>query len=72
MTTDCPQPDLSWSARAFVVQLSVDACPSAGLFSGRVQHLRTEDAIHFDSLLELGRFIALHAGSTARAGSAGA
>ena len=25
MTADCPQPDLSWSARAFVVQLSVDA-----------------------------------------------
>ena len=71
MTVDCPQPDLSWSGRAFVVQLSVDACPSAGRFCGRVQHLRTEDAIHFDSLEELARFISLHARDAARAGSAG-
>ena len=71
MTADCPQPDLSWSARAFVVQLNVDACPSAGLFCGRVQHLRTEDAIHFDSLLELARFIELHAGVTTHPGPAG-
>jgi hypothetical protein len=68
---DCPQPDLSWSGRAFVVQLSVDACPSAGRFCGRVQHLRTEDALHFDSLEELGQFISLHAGSTPRGSSAG-
>ena len=70
MTFDCPQPDVSWSGRAFVVQLSVDACPSAGRFCGRVQHLRTEDAIHFDSLEELARFISLHAAEPARAGSA--
>lgn len=68
MTADCPQPDLSWSARAFVVQLGVDACPSAGRFCGRVQHLRTEDAIHFDSLVELARFIALHVGEPTHPG----
>jgi hypothetical protein len=62
MPVDCPQPDLSWSGRAFVVQLSVEARPSAGRFCGRVQHLRTEDAIHFDSLAELARFITLHTG----------
>jgi len=71
MTFDCPQPDLSWSGRAFIVQLSVDACPAAGTFCGRVQHLRTEDAIHFDSLVELGRFMSLHAGDTGPAGSSG-
>jgi hypothetical protein len=72
MTVDCPQPDLSWSGRAFIIQLSVDACPSAGRFCGRVQHLRSEDAIHFDSLAELARFISLHAEAAARATSVGA
>ena len=72
MSFDCPQPDVSWSGRAFVVQLSADACPAAGRFCGRVQHLRTEDAIHFDSLEELARFISLHASEPARAGQAGA
>ena len=70
MTFDCPQPDVSWSGRAFVVQLSVDACPASGRFCGRVQHLRTEDAIHFDSLEELAQFIALHAGDSAPVGAA--
>ena len=72
MTVDCPQPDLSWSGRAFIIQLSLDACPSAGRFCGRVQHLRTEDAIHFDSLVELARFISLHAEDAARATSVSA
>ena len=58
---DCPQPDLSWTGRAFVVQLSLDASPAEGRFRGRVQHLRSEDAFHFESLEELARFIALHA-----------
>jgi hypothetical protein len=62
---DCPQPDLSWTGRAFVVQLSLDACPAEGRFRGRVQHLRSEDAFHFESLEELARFIALHAGEAA-------
>ena len=69
MTFDCPQPDVSWSGRAFVVQLSLDACPEGGRFCGRVQHLRTEDAIHFDSLEELARFISLHAAEPAPAGA---
>ena len=62
---DCPQPDVSWSGRAFVVQLSLDASPASGRFRGRVQHLRSEDALHFESLEELARFIALHAGEAA-------
>jgi len=72
MTVDCPQPDLSWSGRAFIIQLSIEACPSAGRFCGRVQHLRTEDAIHFDSLVELARFITLHAEDARRATPVGA
>jgi hypothetical protein len=59
---DCPQPDLSWTGRAFVVQLSLDASPASGRFCGRVQHLRSEDALHFESLEELVRFMSLHAG----------
>jgi len=62
---DCPQPDLSWTGRAFVVQLSLDACPAAGRFCGRVQHLRSEDALHFESLDELAGFMSLHAGEDA-------
>ena len=72
MIVDCPQPDLSWSGRAFVVQLSTEACPLQGRFCGRVQHLRSEDAIHFDSLVELARFISLHAQDEARATAVGA
>jgi hypothetical protein len=72
VTVDCPQPDLSWSGRAFIIQLSIDARPSAGRFSGRVQRLRTEDAIHFDSLAELARFISLHAEDAPRVTPAGA
>ncbi len=62
---DCPQPDLSWTGRAFVVQLSLDASPVSGVFRGRVQHLRSEDAFHFETLDELARFMSLHAGEVA-------
>ena len=44
----------------------------AGRDRGRVQHLRTEDAIHFDSLAELARFISLHAEDAPRVTPAGA
>jgi hypothetical protein len=64
---DCPQPGPSWTGRAFVVQLSPDAAPASGVFRGRVQHLRSEDALHFESLDELARFISLHAGEAAAA-----
>jgi hypothetical protein len=49
----------------FLVQLSLDACPASGRFSGRVQHVRTEDALHFESLEELARFMSLHADEVA-------
>jgi hypothetical protein len=45
----------------FLVQLSLDADPMSGRLCGRVQHVRTEDAAHFETLDELARFMALHA-----------
>jgi hypothetical protein len=56
---DCPDPrdDASWTGRVFVVQLSLDAAPAVGTYRGRVQHLRTSDAAHFESLEELARFM---------------
>ena len=44
------------------MQLSLDAAPSAGQYRGRVQHLRTCDAVHFESLEELAMFMRAHAG----------
>jgi hypothetical protein len=53
------------TSRAFVVHLRVDADPTLGSFRGRVQHLRTGDAAHFDSLEELAAFLADHVGGDA-------
>jgi len=52
--------------RAFVVQLRLDADPARGIFRGRIQHVRSGDAAHFDSLEELARFIACRVGEGAR------
>jgi len=52
--------DASFTGRVFVVQLSLDAAPSAGRYRGRVQHVRTCDAVHFESLEELATFIQVH------------
>ena len=41
----------------FVVQMSLDAARTAGRYRGRVQHLRTCDAAHFESLEELAMFM---------------
>lgn len=46
------------TGRVFVVHLRVDADPGHGVFRGRVQHVRSGDAAHFDTLDELGAFLA--------------
>jgi hypothetical protein len=60
--SDCAstRDDASWTGRVFVVQLSLDAAPSAGRYRGRVQHLRSCDAVHFESLEELATFMQVH------------
>jgi class 3 adenylate cyclase len=45
--------DASCAGRVFLVQLSLDACPSSGQFRGRIQHMQSCDAAHFESLDEL-------------------
>lgn len=52
--------DASWTGRVFIVQLTLDAVPSAGRYRGRVQHLRSSDAAHFESLEELALFMQEH------------
>ena len=52
--------------RGFVVQLRLDADPASGIFRGRIQHLRSGDAAHFDSLEELAGFIACRVGGRTR------
>jgi hypothetical protein len=51
--------DESCTGRVFLVQLSLDACPSSGRFCGRIQHMRSCDAAHFGSLDELAHFMRL-------------
>jgi hypothetical protein len=48
------------------VQLRLDADPARGIFRGRIQHLRSGDAAHFDSLEELAGFIAGRVGAGSR------
>jgi hypothetical protein len=49
--------DAACAGRVFLIQLSLDACPSSGRFSGRVQHMQSCDAAHFESLEELVQFM---------------
>jgi hypothetical protein len=42
--------------RRFFIQLRADAEPARGIYRGRVQHLRSGEAAHFDSLDELAAF----------------
>jgi hypothetical protein len=42
--------------RQFVVQLRIDSDPEHGICRGRVQHVRSGAAAHFDSLEELAMF----------------
>ncbi len=42
--------------RRFLIQLRADADPVRGVYRGRVQHLRSGEAAHFDSLDQLAAF----------------
>ncbi len=44
--------------RAFVVMLRADCQPTAEDLRGRIEHVRTGRATHFDSLAELVAFLA--------------
>jgi hypothetical protein len=61
---DC-RSDEACIGRIFLVHLSLDARPAAGHLCGRVQHLRSEDAMHFASFAELSRFMFEHVESAA-------
>ena len=50
------QPSLP-ARRAFVVQLHADARPEQGAFKGRVEHIVSREAAHFDSIEELVAFM---------------
>ena len=52
--------------RVFIVHLRLDANPARGFVSGRIQHVHSNDAAHFESTDELMAFIVEHvpAGST--------
>jgi hypothetical protein len=54
--------DEACAERVFVVQLSLDACPSSGRFYGRIPHMRSCDAAHFGSLDELAQFMRFRLG----------
>lgn len=45
------------TGRAFLVHLRADADVQHGEFQGRVQHVRSGDAAHFESLDELATFV---------------
>lgn len=45
------------TGRVFVVHLRADADVQHGGFRGRVQHVRSGDAAHFESLDELATFL---------------
>jgi hypothetical protein len=51
------QPSLP-ASRAFVVQVHADARVEQGRFRGRVEHVVSHQATHFESLEELMAFIA--------------
>ena len=57
--------DESSAGRVFLVQLSLDACPSSDRFRGRIQHMLSCDATHFESLDELVQFMRFHVGDLA-------
>ena len=48
--------------RRFLVQLRMDADPSRGVYRGRIQHVRSGEAAHFDSLDELAAFFTVMSG----------
>jgi hypothetical protein len=46
-----------FTGRAFRVHFRSDADPGGGVFTGRVEHLRSGDASHFTSLQDLIAFV---------------
>jgi hypothetical protein len=46
--------------RVFVVHLRLDADPARGNLAGRIQHVHSSDAAHFESADELVAFISEH------------
>jgi hypothetical protein len=46
--------------RSFVVQFHADASVNDRRLAGRVEHLRSGDAVHFESLEDLLRFMETH------------
>jgi hypothetical protein len=46
--------------RIFIVHLRLDADPARGQVAGRIQHVHSNDASHFDSVQELVAFIKDH------------
>ena len=64
------------TGRAFRVHFRSDADPARGVFTGRVEHLRSGDASHFTSLQDLVAFVEFwltrqHDGSVERRGASG-
>ncbi len=47
------------AGRAFVLQLHADADVTTGAVAGRVEHVASGRVAHFDSVVELMRFIGL-------------
>jgi hypothetical protein len=43
--------------RIFMVHLRLDADPARGQMTGRIQHVHSGDALHFESVEELVAFI---------------
>lgn len=49
--------------RVFIVHLRLDADPGNGRLAGRIQHVTTSDAAHFESMDELVEFMTGHVGA---------
>jgi hypothetical protein len=52
-----PRESLALTGRAFRVHFGADADPGQGVFTGRIEHMRSGDAAHFTSVQELLAFV---------------
>ena len=52
-----PRESLALTGRAFRVHFAADADPGRGVFTGRVEHLRSGDASHLATVQELVTFV---------------
>jgi hypothetical protein len=48
---------MTLTGRAFRVHFGADADPARGVFTGRIEHMRSGDASHFSSVQELLAFV---------------